>query len=203
MKILAASDVEGDTRAVKKLAEKAEKENVDLVLLCGDITDFDMNTEGMIGPFLEKNKKVAFVSGNHDMPAATEFLTEKYKIPNIQYHAFKIDNVGFFGCGGVNVNLGFNVMDDETMFNYIKRGFTYIEDAEKKILVTHLHSADSTADKEFFIEGSGGKGIKAAIDVFKPDIHLSGHMHEFEGAVDYIGKTKLMSVGKNGTIFEI
>ena len=37
-KILAASDLHGNEKQIKKLAEKAEKEKVDLVVLCGDLT---------------------------------------------------------------------------------------------------------------------------------------------------------------------
>ena len=37
LKILAAGDFHGDSKAAKKLAEKAEKEKVDLVILTGDL----------------------------------------------------------------------------------------------------------------------------------------------------------------------
>ena len=38
---------------------------------------------------------------------------------------------------------------------------------------------------------------------FKPDILLSGHIHEAEGLQEKIGKTKIISVGKKGKIIEI
>ena len=55
-KILAAGDFHGDSSASKRLAEKAEKENVDLVVLTGDITGI-IETENLIKPFLNKNKR--------------------------------------------------------------------------------------------------------------------------------------------------
>ena len=39
-RVLAASDLHGEAKIAKRLAEKAEKEKVDLVVLCGDITGF-------------------------------------------------------------------------------------------------------------------------------------------------------------------
>ena len=48
-KILAASDIHGDTDATKKLAAKAKKENVDLVVLAGDLSGF-VETEGILKP---------------------------------------------------------------------------------------------------------------------------------------------------------
>ena len=49
MKILALSDVHGDTTFMKEMAEKGAKEKVDLVILAGDILDFDTPKEGLIG----------------------------------------------------------------------------------------------------------------------------------------------------------
>ena len=40
LKILAASDLHGDSKATKRLAETAKREDVDLVVLCGDLTGF-------------------------------------------------------------------------------------------------------------------------------------------------------------------
>ena len=36
MKILAAGDIHGDTNLARELATKADKEKVDLVILCGE-----------------------------------------------------------------------------------------------------------------------------------------------------------------------
>ena len=58
-KILAAGDFHGDSDTAKKLAEKAEKENVDLVILTGDITGL-IETENLIKPFKDKKQKVVF-----------------------------------------------------------------------------------------------------------------------------------------------
>ena len=50
LRILAAGDIHGDSKFTKKLAEKAEKENVDLVILTGDITGWT-ETKDLIKPF--------------------------------------------------------------------------------------------------------------------------------------------------------
>ena len=52
-KILAAGDFHGDSSITKKLAEKAVKEKVDLVILTGDITS-PVETQNILKPFLEK-----------------------------------------------------------------------------------------------------------------------------------------------------
>ena len=49
-KILAIGDIHGDTGLVKKLAEKAKKEDVDLIILAGDLTFAEQSTKNLIGP---------------------------------------------------------------------------------------------------------------------------------------------------------
>ena len=68
MKVLALSDTHGNEDMVRRLADEAEKNDVDLVLIAGDISEFGEIGKNMIGPFLAKGKKVVFVAGNHDAP---------------------------------------------------------------------------------------------------------------------------------------
>src|SRR3989344_4352664 len=99
MKILAASDVHGDTRWIEKLAQQAAQEKVDLVLLCGDLTLDESMTDNIIGPFKKRNLKVALIPGNHESAATTGFLGELYKAYNLHGYGLKVGDVGFFGVG--------------------------------------------------------------------------------------------------------
>mgnify|MGYP001572434325 CR=1 FL=1 len=56
-KILAIGDIHGDTGLVKKLAERAKKENIDLIILAGDLTLMEMQTKNLIGPFVKAKKR--------------------------------------------------------------------------------------------------------------------------------------------------
>ncbi|MBI4018504.1 MAG: metallophosphoesterase [Candidatus Aenigmarchaeota archaeon] len=199
LKILAASDIHEDTKAVKRLAEKAEKYEVELVVLAGDLTYFDNDWHGMIGPFLEKKKYVFFVAGNHDSIATAGLLAEKYKINNLQDRSAVINDVGFFGCGGGNV--GVNVLSDREIFDTLKRGFKKVGEAGKKIMVTHMHPARSVIEK--ISEFPGSAGVRKAKEELEPDIHLCGHIHETEGLEEKIGKTRVISLGKQGRVLEL
>ncbi len=200
LKILAAGDIHGDTSRAKKLAEQAERENIDLVVLCGDLTYAERSTEGIIGPFVKKNKKVILVPGNHETVATADFLAELYGATNLHGYSIKYKNVGLFGCGGANIGL-FQLSEDE-IFKLIKKGYERIKDAKKKILVTHVHPAGSLMEK-FTSIFPGSEGVKKAIEVFKPDILLCSHVHEAEGIEEKIGKTKVINVGKKGKVIEI
>src|SRR3989344_5403667 len=102
-KILAIGDIHGDTGLVKKLAEKAKKENVDLVILAGDITLMENSTKNLIGPFIQAGKKVLLLHGNHEGIATIDFLSELYPdTKNLHGYSISHNDIGIFGAGGAN-----------------------------------------------------------------------------------------------------
>ena len=200
LRILAAGDIHGDTNQAKKLAEQAEKENIDLVVLCGDLTYEETSTEGIIGPFVKKHKKVILIPGNHETVATADFLAELYGATNLHGYSVKYKGVGLFGCGGANIGM-FQLSEDE-IFELIKKGYERIKDAKTKILVTHVHPSGSLMEK-FSNIFPGSEGVRKAIETFKPDILLCSHVHEAQGIEEKIGNTKVINVGKKGKIIEI
>ena len=200
MKILATGDIHGDISLARKLAEKAEKEKVDLVVLCGDLTYGETSTEGIIGPFKKKGKQVVLIPGNHETIATADFLAQQYDAVNLHGYSIKAGDVGLFGAGGANIGL-FQLSEDE-IYDLLKKSHEKIKDVKTKIMVTHVHPSETQMEKftQFF---PGSTGIKRAIDAFKPDILLCSHVHEAEGIEEKIGNTKVINVGKKGKIIEL
>ncbi|MBI4448305.1 metallophosphoesterase family protein [Candidatus Woesearchaeota archaeon] len=201
MKILAAGDIHGDTDLAKQLAQKAEKEKVDLVVLCGDITQQESSTEHLVGMF---KQKVLLIPGNHESQATADFLAELYKAKNLHGYSVKLKDkekeVGLFGCGSANIGL-FQLPEDE-IHSILKKGFKYIKGCNKKIMVTHVHPSSTLMEKftKFF---PGSSGVKKAVDELQPDILFCSHVHEAEGMEEKIGKTLVINVGRKGKIIEI
>jgi len=195
-KILAAGDFHGDASITKKLAEKAAKEKVDLVVLTGDITS-PLETKNLLKPFIERGEKVVFVPGNWDSTETINFLSQLYGIKNIGDRYVKYDNVGIFGIGSPDWQME---LDDKKVYEKLKKDFEKIKDLEKKILVSHLHAAGTKSE---FSGVAGSIALRRAIEKFQPDIFLSGHIHEGEGLYEKIGKTRVFNVGRKGTIIEL
>src|SRR3989338_2884701 len=130
MKILASGDIHNDFRLVERLADRAEKEKVDLVILCGDIMQFDKG-ENIIGPFKKKKQRVLFVPGNHESFATADFLAEVYGIKNIHGYSVIYNDIGIFGCGGANI--GLNQLTEKEIYDYLKKGFDKIKDLKKRL----------------------------------------------------------------------
>ena len=201
LRILAAGDLHSDASIAEKLAEKAEKNKVDLVILTGDITNFDTVVPNIMGPFVKRQLKVLLIPGNHDSFATTDFLTEMYGLKNIHGYAVQYKGVGIFGCGGANIGPQ-APLDEQEIEDILGKGFKSIEKLKKKIMVTHVHPSEVKADKfSRFLPGS--PGVKNSIDKFKPDILLCSHVHEAEGLEEKVGDTLVVNVGRKGKIIEI
>jgi Icc-related predicted phosphoesterase len=200
LKILAAGDIHGDIGLAEKLAERAKKEKVDLVVLCGDLTLAESSTANIIGPFKKRNEKVLLIPGNHETVATADFLAELYGVKNIHGYSVKYGDVGIFGAGGANI--GLFQMNEKEIYDLLKKGHDKIKYLKKKIMITHVHPSGTHMEKftKFF---PGSSGIKKAVDRLKPDILLCSHVHEAEGIEEKVGKTKVINVGKKGKIIEI
>lgn len=195
-KILAAGDFHGDANATKKLAEKAYREKVDLIVLTGDITS-PVETKNLLKPFIERGEKVVFVPGNWDSTETVNFLSQLYGIKNIGNHYVKYEDVGLFGIGSPDWQME---LDEKKTYDKLKKDFDKIKDLKKKVLVSHLHAAGTKAE---FSGVKGSEALRRAIEKFQPDVFLSGHIHEAEGLEEKIGKTRVFSIGRKGTIIEI
>jgi uncharacterized protein len=195
MKIFAAGDIHGDSKLAKKLAEKAKKNNVDLIILTGDIVGV-LETKNIIKPFVDTKKKVVFVPGNWDSPESAEFLSKFYGIKNLEEYYIRHDGVGVFGSG----NAGLLTLNEKEVYHKLKKNFDKVKDLERKIMVTHMHAAGTKSELSGF---PGSKGIRRAIEKFQPDIFIAGHIHELEGVEEKVGKTRVINVGRRGRIIEI
>lgn len=198
-KILAVGDIHGDERLVKRLVERAEKEDVDLVILTGDLTFAETSTKNIVGPFVKAKKQVLLIPGNHESIATVDFLAELYpNTKNIHGYSFIKNNLGIFGAGGADI--GIHQIKDSEIFGLLKRGNENVKDLEKKIMVTHMHPLGTKSEFSGF---KGSEAIRKAIEKFQPDIAIFSHIHEAAGTEEKIGKTKVINVSGKGKIFEV
>lgn len=199
MKILAFGDLHGDTKLAKNLAKKADEEDVDYVVICGDIVNQEGSLSNLIGLF---KKKVLIVPGNHENAAMIDFLSQRYKAFNLHsYSLISRDNkVGFFGNSAANI--GLFSFPENNILESLRKGFEDIKSADKKIMVTHTHPSESLISK-FTTLVPGSTAVRRAIDELGPDLVLCSHVHEADGIEESIGNTKIINVGRKGKIIEI
>ena len=203
LKILAIGDLHGDSDLAKKLAQKAERNNVDLVMLLGDIHGF-VESRNLIKPFQKALKKVVFVPGNWDSTFDAKQLSEIYSVKNLDGYYATYKGVGIIGVGSPDFQLELN---EKKTFEKLEKNFEKLKqlgkkhpELKKKILISHIHAAKTKSEFSGF---HGSQALRKAIDKFQPDFFLSAHIHEAEGIEEKIGKTRVINVGRRGKIFEV
>ena len=199
MRILGAGDFHGDTSPVEKLAAKAEKEEANLVLLCGDLMDDD-SAENILQPFKDKRQKVLLLNGNHDSPAAADFLATINQAKHLHGYSARYEDVGIFGCG--SANCGIHGLREDDIHETLKKAHEPISYLTKKLMATHVHPKYSRM-AELSKENWGSVGVSKALRELEPDVLLCSHLHEAEGLEETIGKTRVINVGKEGKIIDL
>jgi uncharacterized protein len=200
-KILAVSDIHGDSKLVEKLVARANAEDVEIVILAGDLTwmESDATMKNIVGPFVTPNRKILLLHGNHEGNATIDFLAELYpNTKNLHGYSVKHYQLGIFGSGGVH--FGISPMSEDDFKQSLAHAHKYIHDMQKKILVTHMHPSGTKSE---LIGFPGSNSIREAIEKFQPDIAICGHIHEASGIEEKIGKTRLINVSRKEAIFEI
>lgn len=197
LKVLAFSDTHG--RDLRSLVEQAEKEGVKLVFACGDWSQLDEMPPYLISQFTKKGMKMFIQAGNHETLATTDALAELYGIKHLHGDGVIYNDVGFFGAGGTTQIGPYSVHDEDELFQLLKQGFEKVKHAPRKVMLVHEHPAGSMFEMGRF---PGSQAIRKAIEEFKPDLVICGHIHEAAGMEDHIGTTKIINVAKHGKILE-
>lgn len=201
MKLLAFVDLHGSHSAIGKIKEKAKK--ADMVICAGDISIFENNLDRLLNELNKLKKPVLIIHGNHEDENDLKKLCVLFEnISYIHEKSFVKENCLFLGYGGG----GFSMVDKH--FNKISKKFEksikkFRKDINGKVtLITHAPPYKTKLDK-IMKEPCGNKDIKNFILKVKPDLVITGHLHENSGKEDKIGKTLLINPGPTGKILTI
>lgn len=197
-KILAIGDIHGDTGLIQKLAERAKKENVDVIILAGDLTMAEQSIENLVGPLVKTKKQVLLIPGNHESDATIDFLSKMYGAKNLHGYGLRIGDLGIFGAG--TANMGPHSIGEKGIAELLKKAYKEIAGSKRKLMVTHIHHYGSKSEIFGF---KGSKAVRKAIEKFQPDISINAHIHEASGMEETLGKTRVINVSKKEKVFEV
>jgi Icc-related predicted phosphoesterase len=190
MKIFAAADMHGAQYRLNIILDHIEAFSPDLVVICGDITQFgpgDVATN-----FLNQIPvDTLAIPGNIDTPEVGSAISES-KAENIDRKKIMKNGISFIGIGGdIPTSLSKIEITDKDLEKPIEKVID-----EKSILVTHVPPF-KTQDKVFLGHYIGSRELRSVVEKCKPRLVLCGHVHEDPG-VAKLGKTLVVncSIGK-------
>jgi uncharacterized protein len=197
MNILAFTDIHGNKKQIEALATLAHK--ADLLICCGDISDFGKNAKNTLLKFINTKRPLLFVHGNHETEETFEKLAKEYE--NFIYlhkSSITIDGITFFGYGGG----GFAQKNKE--LERISTEFRKkLRPNQRVITVTHGPPHGTTLDKLDDDYYTGCKSIRKMIEEIQPIIHLCGHIHENSGKQDKVNNTIILNPGPKGKLIRV
>jgi Icc-related predicted phosphoesterase len=183
MKILATADIHGSQYRLNILLKNIERFSPDLVIICGDITQFGPGE--LAKNFLNQIPvETLAVTGNIDSKDVKQNIDES-NATNIELKKVVKKGLKFVGLSGIK--------SQEVKFIEEKK----LVD-EKTVLVSHVPPY-GFQDKVFIGMHGGNKELTDIINKYHPQLVLCGHIHEDPGFTKN-GKTIIIncSMGKRG-----
>jgi len=198
MKILAFVDLHGNEGILKKIIRLAKNKKVDIIINAGDISMFGRGLDYISSELNKVNIPVLMIPGNHETNKEIKDVCSLFK--NLEYihkKAYRVGDILILGFGGG----GFSLVDKE--FEKLSKSFEKkIKKKDKVLLVTHAPPYGTKIDK-LYKEHVGNKSILKFIKKTKPDVAVSGHLHELSEKEDKVGKTRVINPGPSGKIIEL
>ncbi len=194
MKIISFGDIHEHLSNLGPL--KNELKNADLVIVTGDLTNYNGRKEATkVIECVEKyNENILAQLGNLDQHDVDDYLTEQGI--NLHKNGFAREEIGIFGVGGSNPT-PFNTpteFSEREIEGFLLEGFEKVKNARFKILVPHMPPKDTKLDMITAGAHVGSQSVRDFILKYKPDIVLSGHIHEARGT-EKIENTTICNTG--------
>ena len=194
MKIISFGDVHMATRNLERMGEVMR--DCDLVIVSGDLTNFGGvdDARKVIGDVRRACSDVLALPGNLDRPEVIPFLEQD----GIALHGKGLvkDGVGIFGCGGSNISPFGTPLEftEDELYATLRAGYDVVRDVRPLLMICHPPPFKTKCDRLMSGQPVGSTAARQFIEEFKPDVCISGHIHESAG-VDAIGPTQIFNAG--------
>ena len=204
MKLFAFTDLHANLPVLKKIVERVNKPDIDVVICCGDISYFGMGLDECFKLLGLINKTVLMIPGNHETDEDINPFCEQYRnCININHKKYLHEDCLFVGYG----DGGFSQADPKLKLLSKKFKTFFAEHDKEKVLVLHGPPYGTECDnKSAWYPDHRHNGCKVArklIEDVQPNLVLCGHIHECEGDMDKIGETLVLNPSHKGKVITL
>jgi Icc-related predicted phosphoesterase len=194
MKLVSFGDVHMATRNLARM--EAELRDTDLIVISGDLTNFGGAEDAarVLDAARQACPHVLALPGNLDRGEVIPFL-EQQKVA-LHGRGLVIDGVALFGCGGSNIT-PFHTpteLSEDEIYDTLRRGYEEVRDQRPLVMVCHTPPFQTRCDRLMNGTAVGSPAARRFIEEVKPEICISGHIHE-SAAADQIGPTRVFNAG--------
>lgn len=194
MKIVSFGDVHMATRNLDLMGEVMR--DAGMVIISGDLTNFggDDDARKVLDDVRRVCPRVLALPGNLDRREVIGFLERE----GVALHGrgMMLDGIAIFGCGGSNLtpfHTPTELTEDE-IYGTLMAGYEQVRGHRPLLMVCHTPPFETRCDRIVGGRAVGSTAARRFIEEVKPDVCISGHIHESAGA-DAIGPTRVFNAG--------
>ncbi len=194
MKIVSFGDVHMATRNLARMGQVLR--DTDLIIISGDLTNFGgvSDARKVLEDVRQACPRVLALPGNLDHREVVAFLESE----GVALHGkgVVVDDIAIFGCGGSNITPFSTPMElsEEEIYQTLASGYSAVQGRRPVIMVCHTPPFETKCDRIIGGRAVGSTAARRFIEEVKPDLCISGHIHE-SAAIDKIGPTTVINAG--------
>lgn len=194
MKLVSFGDVHMATRNLERM--EGELRDTDLIVISGDLTNFGGAGEAakVLDAARRACRRVLALPGNLDRDDVIPYLEQQQVA--LHGRGTVIDGVALFGCGGSNItpfHTPTELTEDE-IYDTLRRGYEEVKDKRPLVMICHTPPFQTKCDRLMNGAAVGSTAARRFIEEVKPEVCISGHIHE-SAAMDRIGPTTVFNAG--------
>lgn len=197
MKALVFSDIHGDRTALERLMNR----EADYYFAAGDLANFGRGMD-QLGPILQRRaNRVYVIPGNHESAADVSGFCEQFGLHDFHGQSIQVDGVTIAGLGYSNIT-PFHTPGEYSEADLAQKLNAFAA-SSRLIVVAHCPPKNSKLDRAGEGKHFGSPAVREFIERVQPAYFFCGHIHEAAGAVDQIGRTTAVNVGKAGYLLDL
>jgi Icc-related predicted phosphoesterase len=190
------SDIHHDMAALNRLMETP----ADAYFAAGDMVNWGRGLHKIASTITPRQGQLYLLPGNHESEADIDSFCREFGFTNFHGKTAEIGGLRFAGLG-YSTPTPFDTPGEYTDAEIARRLEPFAA-YEPDVLICHCPPFNTPLDQ--IKEGlhAGSRSIRDFIERHQPSHFFCGHIHEAEGVVIQMGRTRAMNVGKPGYVLE-
>jgi uncharacterized protein len=195
-RILVFSDIHNDVRALEKLMNI----EADYYFAAGDLVSWARGLDKMAEPMKRRADRVYVLPGNHESEHNISDFCWRHGFTDFHGRSMEVGGKQVAGLG-YSSPTPFDTPGEYSEAEIADR-LKPFAGLSPLVLICHAPPLNTVLDR--IREGlhAGSAAVGEFIEKHQPEHFFCGHIHEAEGVVVQIGKTRAQNVGKKGYLLE-
>ncbi len=197
MKLLIFSDIHNDWKTLESLLNV----EADYYVAAGDQVTWSKGIDAAGKILQRRGDRLYVIPGNHESADQVAGMCARYGLHDLHERHFQADRWCIAGLG-YSSPTPFNTPGEYSEPQIAER-LQRFAGLSPLVLICHAPPYGTALDQIRPGLHAGSRSVAEFIEQHQPEYFFCGHIHEAEGAVAQLGKTRGQNVGKAGYLLEL